>query len=156
MHVVQELHKVPQWLWIIVIPSIFSLHSSTNLLTHSFLCIYNFHSLFSNITWSLYSHSQLIGFQINTSWHILFSINSLHSHLHLSLFQRCLLLQALASSLHLHPQVSYHFICLVSLVLDTRLNTLVFMFLTASGTHNFAYGSLMLLQLPLHLFVLIL
>ena len=65
-----------------------------------------------------------------------FFINSLHSYLHLSLFQRCLILQALASSLHLLLQVSCHFICLVSLVLDTRLNTLTFMFLTASGTHN--------------------
>ena len=30
------------------------------------------------------------------------------------------------------------------------------MFLTTSGAHNFAYGSLILLQLPLHLFTLIL
>ena len=30
------------------------------------------------------------------------------------------------------------------------------MFLRTSGTHNFAYGSLILLQLPLHLLVLIL
>ena len=43
------------------------------------------------------------------------------------------------------------FICLVSFVIDIRLNTLAFVLLTASGTHNFAYGSLILLRLPLHL-----
>ena len=84
------------------------------------------------------------------------SINFLHSHLHLSLFQRCLLLQTHASNLHLHLQVSCHSMCLVSLVLEIRVNTLKFMFLTTSGTYNFAYGSLILLQLPLHLFTLIL
>ena len=46
--------------------------------------------------------------------------------------------------------------CIVSLVLDIRLNTLTFRFLIASGTHIFAYGSLIFLQLPLHLLVLIL
>ena len=38
-------------------------------------------------------------------------------------------------------------------VFDTRLNTLIFTFLTASETYNFAYGSLIILQLPLHLFI---
>ena len=33
-------------------------------------------------------------------------MNSLHSQLHLSIFQHCLLLQTLAASLHLHSQVS--------------------------------------------------
>ena len=42
----------------------------------------------------------------------------------------------------------------VSLVLDTRLNTLTFKFLTISGTHSFACGLLILLQLPLHLLFL--
>ena len=37
---------------------------------------------------------------------------------------------------------------------DIRLNTLRFVFLTTSGTHNFAYRSLILLQLPLHLLIL--
>ena len=82
-------------------------------------------------------------------------INSLHSHLHLSLFQRCLLLQTLASNLHLRLQVSCHFICLFSLVFEIKLNTLTFMFLTASGKYNFANGSLILLQLPLHSFTYI-
>ena len=81
------------------------------------------------------------------------SINSLHSHLNLSLVQPCLLLETLVSNLHLHLQVSRHFIYLVSLVLEIRLNTLIFMFLTTSGTHNFAHGSLILLQLLLHLFI---
>ena len=56
--------------------------------------------------------------------------------------------------MHLH--VSCHFICLVSLVLDIILHTLTFKFLKASGTQILAYGSLILLQLPLHLFTLIL
>ena len=45
---------------------------------------------------------------------------------------------------------------LVSLVPDIRLNTLTFIFLITSGPRNFAYGSLMFLQLPLHLFTSIL
>ena len=54
----------------------------------------------------------------------------------------------------MHFQVSYRFMCLVSLALDIRLNTLTFKSFTVSGTQIFAYGSLMLLQLPLHLFIL--
>ena len=83
-------------------------------------------------------------------------INSLHSHLHLSSFQRCFLLQTPASSLNLHLHVSTHYICLASLVSDIRMNTLAFTFLTTSGTDSFAYGLLILLQLPLHLLILIL
>ena len=48
------------------------------------------------------------------------------------------------------------FYCLVSLVPDIRLNTLTFKFFKTSRTHIFAYGSSILLQLPLHLLVLIL
>ena len=103
-----------------------------------------------------HSHSQLLGFQINPLSYILLSITSLHSHLQLFLFQSYFLLQTLASSLHLHLQVSCISICLVSLVLDIRLNTLTFIFLTTLGTHNFSCGSLILLQLPLHLFISIL
>ena len=53
-----------------------------------------------------------------------------------------------ASNLHLHLQVLCHSICLVSLVLDIRLNTLTFMFLIVSGTYDLAYGSLTVLQVP--------
>ena len=49
-----------------------------------------------------------------------------------------------------------HFMCFVSLVLDIRLNTLIFKSFTVSGTQIFGYGLLMLLQLPLHLFILML
>ena len=56
--------------------------------------------------------------------HASLSINSLHSHHDLSSFKRCLLLQTLASNLHVPLHVSCHFICLGSLVLDIRLNTL--------------------------------
>ena len=87
-----------------------------------------------------HSLSQLLGFQINTLLHIPLSINFLPSHLHLSSFQHCLLLQTLASNLHLHLQVSCHSFYLVSLVLDIILNTFTFMFLTTSETHNFVYG----------------
>ena len=104
----------------------------------------------------LNSHSELLRFQINPLSHIPLSINSLHSNLHLSSFHLCLLLQRLASNLHLRLQVLCHSICLVSLVLSIRLNTLTFMFLIVSGTHNLAYGSLIVLQLPLHLFIVML
>ena len=103
-----------------------------------------------------HSHSQLLGFQVNPSSHIPLSTNSLHSHLHLFLFQRCLLLQTITSNLHLQLHFSCHSINLVSLVLEIRLNTLTFKFFIISGTQIFAYGSLILLQLPLHLLILIL
>ena len=56
----------------------------------------------------------------------------------------------------MHSHVSCHLMCLVSLVLDVRLNNLTFKSFTVSGTQIFAYGLLMLLQLPLNLFILIL
>ena len=46
--------------------------------------------------------------------------------------------------------------CLVSLVVDIKLNTLKFKSFTASGTHIFVYGSLILLHVPLHLLALLL
>ena len=46
--------------------------------------------------------------------------------------------------------------CLDSLNIDIRLDALTLKFLKTSGTHNFAYRSLILLQLPLQLLVLIL
>ena len=101
-------------------------------------------------------HSQLLRLQINPLLRTPLSINYLHSHLHLSSFQRSLLLQTLLLNLHLHLHVLCHSMRLVSLFPDTRLNTLTFKFLTTPGTHNFARGLLILLQLPLHLLVLIL
>ena len=44
--------------------------------------------------------------------------------------------------------------CLVSLLIDIRLNTLTFKSFTTSGTHISANGSLILLKLPLHSLVL--
>ena len=99
-----------------------------------------------------HSHSQLLGFQLNPLSHVPLSINSIHSHLHLSSFNPCLLLQILASSLHLHLHVLCHFMRLVSLVFDIRLNTFTFVSLIWSGTHILAYRSLTVLQLPLDLF----
>ena len=89
---------------------------------------------------------------INSLLHLPLSINSLHSHLHVSLFQLFLLLQTPASNLRLHVQVSCQDTYLVSLILDSILNTLTLMVLATSGTHNLAYGLLISLQLPLHLF----
>ena len=89
-----------------------------------------------------HSHLQLLGFQINPLPHIPLLTNSLHSHLHLSSFHICLWLQTLAFNLHLYLQVPSNFMCLISLVLHIRLNTLRFKFLTILGTHNFANGSL--------------
>ena len=54
--------------------------------------------------------------------------------------------------MHLH--VSCHFIDLVSLVNVIKLNTLTFKVFTVSERQILAYGSLILLQLPLHLFLL--
>ena len=140
-----------------LVSSIFSLHSSINLSTNLFLHLQFSLSKYSPKSHDLsHSHLQLLGFQIYPLSHIPLSINSLHSHQHLSLFRRCLLLQTLASNLHLHLHVSCHFIRLVSLVLEIKLNTLTFKSFITSGTHIFAYGSLILLQLLLHLFVLIL
>ena len=68
----------------------------------------------------------------------------------------CLLLQKLETNLHLHLQVSSQDICLVSLIFDIRLNTLTLIPLARSGMHNLVYGSLLLYQLPLHLFTRIL
>ena len=94
-----------------------------------------------------HSHIQLLGFQINPLSHIPFS------HLHLSSFHLCLLLQTAAVNLHMHLQISCHIICLVSVILNIKLNALTLMFLIMSGTHNFEYVSLILLQLPSTTFI---
>ena len=122
----------------------------------TFFYTYKFYSLNISMASHNLSHSQsqLLGFKINPLSHIPLSINSLHQHLHLSLFQCYLLLQTLSFNIHFHLQVSCHSVSCFITVLDIRLNTLTFMFLTTSGTHNFAFESLILLQLPLHLLIL--
>ena len=107
-----------------------------------------------NITYSITSHSQLLGFHVYPFPQTPLSINSMHSHLHLFLFHLCLLLQIILSSLHMHLRDSCHFICLVLLVLYIRLNTLTFKSFVTSASQILALGSLILLQLPLHLFIL--
>ena len=78
-------------------------HSSTNLSTNFFLHLQFLQSKYSSISHALsHSHSQLLGFQINPLSHTPLSINSLHSHLYLILFQRCLLLQTFSPNLHSH------------------------------------------------------
>ena len=56
--------------------------------------------------------------------------------------------------MHLHD--SCHFTDLVSLINEIKLNALTFKFFTVSEIQVLAYGSLILLQLPLHLLILIL
>ena len=100
-----------------------------------------------------HTHAQLLGFQIYPLSHTILLIkSSLHSHLHLSSFHICLLLQTAEVNLHVHLQVSCHAICLVSLILAIRLNTLTLIFLVMSGKHNSANGLLIVLQDPRHLF----
>ena len=65
-----------------------------------------------------------------------------------SIFFYCYKHLHLIYNLHLH--VLCHSICLVSLGLNIRLNTLTCMFLMVLGTHNLEYRSLIVLQLPLH------
>ena len=101
----------------------------------------------------LYSHLQLLGFQTKLLSHFL-SIK--HSHLHLSLFHFCLLLQIIGSNLHTHLQLSFHFICFVLFFHDIKSNTFAVIFLTTFGTHTLEYGLLILLQYTMHLFTLIL
>ena len=53
-------------------------------------------------------------------------------------------------------QGSYQEICLVSMILDIRLNTLIFMFSKTSGMHHLAYELLIYLEVPLYLFTILL
>ena len=102
--------------------SIFLVHSSTNLSTNFFLHLQFSYFKYSPTSHDLsHSHSQLLGFQIDSLLHTPLSINYSHSHLHLSSFQRCLLLQTLPSNLHLHLHVSCYSVCLVLLVLNTEI-----------------------------------
>ena len=123
-----------------------------------FFYIYSFHQLNSHqyhiwfITFTL-TITKIANKSFIT---VLLSFDSLYSQMHLSSFHLCLLLQTAASSLHLHLHVSCHCMCLASLVLEIRFNALTFRFLTTSGTHNFAYESLILLQVALHLLLLML
>ena len=111
-----------------LVSSTISLHSSTNLSTCLFYTCNFYYPNTQQTSHDLsQSHSQLLGFQIYLLSHKPLSINFLHSHQHLSPFQGCLLLEALASNLYLHLHVSFHFMCLVLLVLDIRLNTLGFL-----------------------------
>ena len=55
---------------------------------------------------SSHSQLQLPGFQTNLLSHLSLSLNSsLHSHLGLSSFRFCLLIQTVASNLHLHLKI---------------------------------------------------
>ena len=84
----------------------------------AFLYIYNFHNL------NILQHHIFITFTIiitripNKSCITFTFANQFFTFtLHFSLIQHCLLLQTLASSLHLHLQVSCHSICLYVYIL---------------------------------------
>ena len=98
-------------------------------------------------TWHDLSHSyyQLLGFQINLSRiHLCQSILCIHIcvyfHFNVVYYYK---------HLHLFYIYIYHFHAILC-VFGIRLNTLTFKPLTISETKNFANGSLILLQLPLH------
>ena len=162
MYSAQELHPplllcLAKAILAIFTSSTFSVHSSISLSANFFPHLQFSESKYSPTSQNLsHSHSQLLGFQIYPLSPTPLSYYSLHSHLHSSSFQPCLLLQILALSLHLHLLVSGHSMQFVSLVFDIRLNTLTFRFLTISGTHIFTYRLLILLKLPLHLLTLLL
>ena len=75
-------------------------------------------------------------------YHILLcqSILSIHTCIYLYSTFAYYHKQTLACNLHVHLHVSCRFMCLVSLVLDIKLNTPTFTFLITSRTHIFAYG----------------
>ena len=86
-----------------------------------------------------HSHSQLLGLQLNPlSQTILSTKSSPDSHLHLSSFYICLLLQTATLNLHTHLQVSCHNICLISLIIDIRLNTSTFIFFNSVRNAQFS------------------
>ena len=120
-----ELHLSSFFSSIFISSSIFSSHSSTNLSINLFLHLHLSQSKYSSISNDLlHSKSELLGFQVYPLLHAPLSVNYLHLHLYLSLFQYCSVLQTTASNVHSHLHVSCHFMCLISLVLNIRLNTL--------------------------------
>ena len=139
-----------------LVSSIFSVHSSANLLTNLFLHLQFLQSNYSLKSQDLqHSHSLLLGFKINPLSHTFLSINSLHLHPHLSSIIPTLFIVANTTVKSIFTLTGLcHSMRLVSLVPDTRLNILTFRFFTTSGTHNFVYGLLILQQLPLHFLVL--
>ena len=99
MYNMQELHLFSFSLNIFTSSSIFSSHSSTDLSINVFLDLQFSKSKYSPISHDLsQAHAQLIGFQVYPLSDTPLSINSLHSHQHLSLFHLCLLLQTIASN----------------------------------------------------------
>ena len=94
VHSVQELHSClfsssPEAILASFTSSTFSVHSSVSLSTTFFLHVQFSQSKYSPALHDLsHSHSQLLGFEINILSHTPLSIIFLHSHLHLSSFQR--------------------------------------------------------------------
>ena len=127
---------------------------STTSLSTSFYSFHNLSTLQCHMIYHIQSHNYFSSKKILYHTH-----KHMHTHTYThrhTLFQRSLSLQTLLSNLHLHLHVPCHSVYLVSLVLDIKLNTLMFIFYITSGIHNFSNGSLILLQLRLHLLFLML
>ena len=116
-----------------------------------FFYVYRFHSLNTlqyHIIYHIHSHNY------SDSKKILY-------HTHLYQLIHCIHICIYLFSIFVYYDKHLHLICiyiykfsaiLCVLFLDIRLSALIFVSLAARGTQNFAYGSLILLQLPLHLF----
>ena len=122
-----------------------------------FCCLYIFHNLNTcqnHMTYRIhirnYQDSKHILYHIHLYQLILYICISIYHDSHVVYYCKQLYL------IYMCTYTFHAILCLVSLVLDIRLNTLTFKSFTTSGTHIFAYESLILLQLPLHLLVLIL
>ena len=157
MYSMQELYLfLCSFLLVIFTSSIFSVHSLTSLSASFFLHLQLFIIyIFQNITCFI-TFTFTITKILSKCFMTYTFINQFFGFTPTIIINPRLFFVAntrIKSNLHLH--VSCHFMCLVSLVLDIRLKTLIFNFFT-SGTHIFAYESLILLQLSLYLLVLIL
>ena len=158
MHIAYDLHTFLhsfQVILVILFSSIF--HYILQLIYQlTFWYIWNFHNL-SILQHHMIYHIRNYSYKDSKQifYHIFLYQLILYIHISIYLYSNVvLLLQTLVPNLHLQLQVSCYSTYLASLGLDIRLSTLMFMFLATSETHSFAYGWLILLQLPLHLFVL--
>ena len=96
MYSVQELYSClllsysPERILASISSSTFSVHPLTDLPTTFFVYLQVPCSKYSPASPDLsHPHSKSLGFQIDPLSHMPLSTNSLHSHLHLSLFQHC-------------------------------------------------------------------
>ena len=129
---------------VIFTSSIFSVDSSINLSTNFFLHLQFSQSEYSPTSqiYHIHTHSYQDSKQILCHIHLYQLILCIHTciyhHSNVVYYYK---------RLHIINIYTYTFHAI--LVLDIKLNTLTFMFFIISGTHIFAYASLILLQVPL-------